>query len=221
MGDIHMTKKAIIFDMDGVIFDTERAYLKCWQEVYKEHGYEITEEFYITLLGKDRPSIMNILYDTFGKDFKAEYMFNLCDLKLKECIERKEVPIKEGVLEIFDYLKKNGYKMALATSSPKPKLNMQLKIHNLEEVFDAIVCGDDVTVSKPNPEIFLKSAEKLGVSPDECIVIEDSPAGIMAGYNAGMTSFHVEDLKKADEEIIQYSDKQFKNLIEVREYLNL
>ena len=71
-------------------------------------------------------------------------------------------------------------------------------------------------------ELTLKDvAEKLGVSPDECIVIEDSPAGIMAGYNAGMTSFHVEDLKKADEEIIKYSDKQFKNLIEVREYLNL
>ena len=109
--------------------------------------------------------------------------------------------------------------MALATSSPKTKLDMQLKIHNLEEVFDTIVCADDVTKSKPDPSIFLKSAEKLNVKSEDCIVIEDSPAGIRAAYNAGMTGFHVEDLKKADEEIIKYSNKQFKNLNEVREYL--
>lgn len=215
-----MKKNAIIFDMDGVIFDTERVYMNIWIKVYAKHGYEMTRDIYKTFIGRDRMSVIVILHNIYGQDFPAEEMFKKCDLKLKEAIDNGQVPVKSGALEILDYLKKQNYKLALATSSSKNKLEMQLKIHNLKNIFDDIVCADDVTKSKPDPEIFLIAAQKLCAKTEECIVIEDSPAGIEAAYNAGISALHVEDLVPANEEIIKHSDEQFKNLFEVKKYIS-
>ena len=215
-----MKKNAVIFDMDGVIFDTERVYMNIWIKVYKEHGFEMTPEIYKTLIGRDKPSLIKMMKERYGHRYDGQEIFKECEAYLKKAIDAGQVPVKEGALEIFKYLKKNNFKMAIATSSPRNKLDMQLKIHDLEKVFDAIICADDVTESKPNPEIFLVSAKKLNANIDECIVIEDSPAGIKAAYNAGITAIHVEDLVKADDDIKKYSDKQFKNLMEVQEYIS-
>ena len=197
-----MKKNAVIFDMDGVIFDTERVYMNIWMKVYKEHNFEMTPEIYKILIGRDKLSLIKMLGEKYGDRYNGKEMFEECEMYLKNAIDAGEVPIKEGALEIFDYLKNNGFKMAIATSSPRNKLQMQLKIHDLEKVFDAIICADDVTKSKPDPEIFLVAAKKLNAHPDECIVIEDSPAGIKAAYNAGITAIHVEDLVEADDEIV-------------------
>lgn len=215
-----MNKTAVIFDMDGVIFDTERVYMQIFINVYDKFGYKMTKDIYVTLIGRDRGSVIKRLYEVYGDDFPVEEIFKECDAELKKAIDAGRVPVKEGALEIFKYLKDNKYKMALATSSSKTKLEMQLKIHNLEEVFDEIVCADDVVRSKPDPSIFLAAARKLKVKPEECIVIEDSPAGIEAAYNAGMMGIHVEDLVKADDKIKRYSVKQFKNLNEVKGFLD-
>lgn len=215
-----MRKDSVIFDMDGVIFDTERVYMKIWMKVYKEHGYEMTPEIYKTLIGRDKPSLIKILENRYGNNFNGVEMFKECEMHLKNAIDKGEVPIKEGALEIFDYLKDRDFKMAIATSSPRTKLDMQLKIHNLEEAFDQIICADDVTKSKPDPEIFLVAAKKLNSKPENCIVIEDSPAGIQAAYNAGIAAVHVEDLVKPDDRIKSCSVDQFKNLFEVKEYLS-
>ncbi|MBE6050870.1 MAG: HAD family phosphatase [Clostridium sp.] len=214
-----MNNKAIIFDMDGVIFDTERVYMNIWIEVYTKYGYKMNREIYTTFIGRDRNSITKMLYNLYGESFEAKKIFEECDRKLKEAIDNGKVPVKEGALELFDFLKLKGYKMALATSSPKEKLEMQLKIHNLQDVFDCIICADDVKESKPNPEIFLCSARKLNADVEECIVIEDSPAGIEAAYNAGISAFHVEDLVKANDNIINHSSKQFKDLLEVKKFI--
>lgn len=215
-----MVKDSIIFDMDGVIFDTERIYMDIWIKVYRKHGYEMTPELYKTFIGRDKPSLIKILEDKFGAGFNGVEMFDECERYLKEAIDEGKVTIKEGSLEIIDFLKKKNYKLAIATSSPRTKLDMQLKIHNLEECFDAIICADDVTKSKPDPEIFLVAAEKLSTKPEKCIVIEDSPAGICAAYNAGIAAIHVEDLVQADERIKSCSIEQFKNLYEVKDYIS-
>lgn len=215
-----MNKNAVIFDMDGVIFDTERVYMNIWIKVYKEHNFEMTPEIYKTLIGRDKPSLIKILSERYGSRYDGIEMFEECEAHLKKAIDSGEVPVKEGALELFDYLKNKGFKMAIATSSPRTKLDMQLKIHDLEKVFDAIICADDVTKSKPDPEIFLVAAKKLNADVDECIVIEDSPAGIKAAYNAGITAIHVEDLVKADDEIKRCSVEQFHSLIDVKEYIS-
>lgn len=211
--------KAVLFDMDGVIFDTEREYLKEWEVIFKKYGYKMKKEIYISVMGRGRKKVKEIFKEKFGEDLPIDKMYIEKDKMLKEAVENNKVPLKEGALELLEFLKENGYKIALATSAKRERVKIQVSHAKIENIFDAIVCSEDITNSKPDPEIFLKAAEKVCVNPENCIVIEDSEAGIKAAFNAKMMGFHVEDLKKADESILKYSYKNFKNLIEIKEYI--
>ena len=211
--------KAVLFDMDGVIFDTEREYLKEWEVIFKKYGYKMKKEIYISVMGRGRKKVKEIFKEKFGEDLPIDKMYIEKDKMLKEAVENNKVPLKEGALELLEFLKENGYKIALATSAKRDRVKIQVSHAKIENIFDAIVCSEDIINSKPNPEIFLKAAEKVCVNPENCIVIEDSEAGIKAAFNAKMMGFHVEDLKKADESILKYSYKNFKNLIEIKEYI--
>lgn len=211
--------KAVLFDMDGVIFDTEREYLKEWEAIFKKYGYKMKKEIYISVMGRGRKKVKEIFKEKFGEDLPIDKMYIEKDKMLKKAVENNKVPLKEGALELLEFLKENGYKIALATSAKRERVKIQVSHAKIENIFDAIVCSEDITNSKPDPEIFLKAAEKVCVNPENCIVIEDSEAGIKAAFNAKMMGFHIEDLKKADESILKYSYKNFKNLIEIKEYI--
>lgn len=211
--------KAIIFDMDGVIFDTERVYLDIWSKVFEKYGYKITKEIYISVMGRGRKKVKEIFLKNFGEDMPIEEMYLEKDAMLFKIIENNEVPMKLGAYDLLKYLKENNYKIALATSAKRDRVKKQIEGAEIKSFFDTVVCGDDIVNSKPNPEIFIRAACNLEVEKENCIVIEDSPAGIEAAYNANIIGFHVEDLKKADENIEKYCYKSFKNLIEVREFL--
>lgn len=211
--------KAIIFDMDGVIFDTERVYLDIWSKVFEKYGYKITKEIYISVMGRGRKKVKEIFLKNFGEDMPIEEMYLEKDAMLFKVIENNEVPMKLGAYDLLKYLKENNYKIALATSAKRDRVKKQIEGAEIKSFFDTVVCGDDIVNSKPNPEIFIRAACNLEVEKENCIVIEDSPAGIEAAYNANIIGFHVEDLKKADENIEKYCYKSFKNLKEVREFL--
>lgn len=213
--------KAVIFDMDGVIFDTERVYLDIWSKVFRKYGYEISKEIYISVMGRGRKKVKEIFINNFGENMPIEEMYIEKDAMLLDAIEKNKVPMKLGAYDLITYLKDNNYKIALATSAKRERVIKQIEGAKIKVFFDTIVCGDDITKSKPNPEIFIKAAYNLDVDKENCIVIEDSPAGIEAAYNADMIGFHVEDLKEADDDIRRYCHKTFKNLIEVREYLDI
>ena len=211
--------KAVIFDMDGVLFDTERVYLESWIKVFKEYGYTMTKEMYIPLMGTGRKNVKEVFKKTFGDNIPIEEMYVKKDELLFKAIDNNEVPLKLGAIDILCYLKEEGYKIALATSAKRDRVTKQIQANNMNNMFNAIVCGDDVVNSKPDPEIFLKAAKKLDVNPENCVVIEDSLAGIKGANKGGMKGSHVEDLKKADDEIKTLSTKTFKNLVEIKEYL--
>ena len=213
--------KALIFDMDGVIFDTERVYLEGWTKIFKDYGYEMTKDVYISVMGTGRQNVKKVFLDVFGQDLPINEMYIKKDEQLMDAISKGLVPLKEGAKELLKAAREKGYKTALATSSRRERLDIQLKSKNMEEYFDTIVCGDDISKGKPDPEIFLSACYKLDLKPEECIVIEDSPAGIKGAYDGKMTGFHVEDLKEADDEILKYCYKNFKNLLQIKEYLNL
>ena len=213
--------EAVLFDMDGVIFDTESIYLDIWTKVFQSYGYIMTKDVYISVMGRGRKNVIKTFVDLYGQDLPIIQMYKEKDEKLIEVIDKGQVPMKVGVKEILTFLKENGYKVALATSAKRERAIKQLKMANIKELFDFIVCGDEVINSKPNPEIFLKAAEELSVKPENCIVIEDLPAGIKSAYNANMIGIHVEDLKKADEIILKYCHKSFKNLIDIKEYISI
>ena len=215
-----MGKKAVIFDMDGVIFDTEKVYLDIWIEVFEKYGYKMTKELYVNVMGTGRKNVIKTFLENFGDDLPIEKMYEEKDNQLFYIIENQGIPLKEGVKELFSMLKEKNYKIALATSAKRERVEKQIKDKWLKESFDAIVCGDDVDKGKPSPDIFLKAAKKIDVEPENCFVVEDSPAGIKAAFSGGMKGIHVEDLKAADEDILKYCEKNFKNLQEIKEYLS-
>ena len=211
---------AVLFDMDGVIFDTENVYLDIWTKVFEKYGYTMTLDVYISVMGTGRENVIKTFLEIYGEDLPIGEMYIEKDKKLEKVIKNGLVPTKQGAKEILNYFKQKNYKIALATAAKRDRVAMQLKMADMIDIFDDIVCGDDIKFGKPNPEIFLKAAQKLSVDPGKCLVIEDSPAGIKAAFNAKMTGIHVEDLKKADEEILNYCYKSFKNLLEIQEYFN-
>ena len=215
-----MGKKAVIFDMDGVIFDTEKVYLDIWIEVFEKYGYKMTKELYVNVMGTGRKNVIKTFLENFGDDLPIEKMYEEKDNQLFYIIENQGIPLKEGVKELFSMLKEKDYKIALATSAKKERVEKQIKDKWLKESFDAIVCGDDVEKGKPSPDIFLKAAKEIDVEPENCFVVEDSPSGIKAAFSGGMKGIHVEDLKVADEEILKYCQKNFKNLQEIKKYLS-
>ena len=210
--------KSIIFDMDGVIFDTELVYLEIWSKVFEKYGYKLQKEVYAEVLGTGRENVKKVFLNNYGNELPIDKMYREKDEDLEKAVD-KGIPLKQGAYEILSYLKNNNYKIALATSASKERALKQLRYADIEKFFDVIVSRDDVKETKPNPDIFLKAAKKLNVNPNECIVIEDSSAGIKAAFNAGMAGIHVVDLKEADEEILSKAYKSFNNLNEIRSEL--
>ena len=207
----------VIFDMDGVLFDTEKVYLDVWTKVFEKHGYKITKEIYCKVIATGRENVKKVFKEEFGEKLPIEEMYKEKDKALEEEI-KKGIPIKDGAYELLKYLKYKKYKLALAISASRERMVKQLNQSNFKHIFDAVVCRDDVKKTKPNPEIFLKAAKKLKVNPQECIVIEDSSAGVEAAYKGKMTPIHVVDLKEADEKIKSYSYRSFNSLYEIKGY---
>lgn len=209
----------VIFDMDGIIFDTERISFDAWKKVCAEVGYEMEEEFYCNLIGRNFKGFSKIMMEKFGDEFPLESLYEKkIELQL-EAIDKDGLPLKKGIHELLDYLKDNGYKVAVATSTTRNRAEEMLRIGGVLSKADYVICGDEVVNSKPDPEIFLKAAKKLGVEPKECIVLEDSGAGIEAAYSAGMLGINVPDMKKPDENMISKSYRICDSLLDVIDVL--
>ena len=185
--------KAIIFDMDGLMIDSERVTFECYQERLKDMNLTMDEEFYKTLLGKPIKGIYQRFYDVYGNDFPIQNVIQDVHQLMAERFETEGVPVKKGLVELLHYLKDNNYKTIVATSSNRDRVDKILAQAKITEFFDDSICGDEVTKGKPNPEVFLKSCQKLGVNVDEAIVLEDSEAGIQASYDANMVKLVMQD----------------------------
>ena len=211
--------KAIIFDMDGLMIDSERVTFECYQEILKGMNLTMDEEFYKTLLGKPLKGIYQRFYDVYGNDFPIEDVIkDVHDLMAKR-FETEGVPIKTGLKSLLEYLKENNYKTIVATSSNRDRVDTILSQAQITDYFDDSICGDEVTKGKPNPEVFLKSCQKLGVNVDEAIVLEDSEAGIQASYDAGIKVICIPDMKYPEKQYEEKTFKILKDLNGVTEYL--
>ena len=201
------------------MIDSERVTFECYQERLKDMNLTMDEEFYKTLLGKPIKGIYQRFYDVYGNDFPIENVIQDVHQLMAERFETEGVPVKKGLVELLHYLKDNNYKTIVATSSNRDRVDKILAQAKITEFFDDSICGDEVTKGKPNPEVFLKSCQKLGVNVDEAIVLEDSEAGIQASYDANIKVICIPDMKYPEK---QYEDKTFKilkDLTEVTAYL--
>ena len=211
--------KAIIFDMDGLMIDSERVTFECYQERLKDMNLTMDEEFYKTLLGKPIKGIYQRFYDVYGNDFPIEDVIQDVHQLMAERFETEGVPVKKGLVELLHYLKDNNYKTIVATSSNRDRVDKILAQAKITEFFDDSICGDEVTKGKPNPEVFLKSCQKLGVNVDEAIVLEDSEAGIQASYDANIKVICIPDMKYPEKQYEEKTFKILKDLTEVTAYL--
>ena len=211
--------KAIIFDMDGLMIDSERVTFECYQERLKGMNLTMDEEFYKTLLGKPLKGIYQRFYDVYGNDFPIEDVIKDVHALMAKRFETEGVPIKTGLKSLLEYLKENNYKTIVATSSNRDRVDKILAQAKITEFFDDSICGDEVTKGKPNPEVFLKSCQKLGVNVDEAIVLEDSEAGIQASYDANIKVICIPDMKYPEKQYEEKTFKILKDLTEVTVYL--
>ena len=203
--------KAIIFDMDGLMIDSERVTFECYQERLKDMNLTMDEEFYKTLLGKPIKGIYQRFYDVYGNDFPIQNVIQDVHQLMAERFETEGVPVKKGLVELLHYLKDNNYKTIVATSSNRDRVDKILAQAKITEFFDDSICGDEVTKGKPNPEVFLKSCQKLGVNVDEAIVLEDSEANIKV--------ICIPDMKYPEKQYEEKTFKILKDLTEVTAYL--
>ena len=211
--------KAIIFDMDGLMIDSERVTFECYQERLKDMNLTMDEEFYKTLLGKPIKGIYQRFYVVYGNDFPIQNVIQDVHQLMAERFETEGVPVKKGLVELLHYLKDNNYKTIVATSSNRDRVDKILAQAKITEFFDDSICGDEVTKGKPNPEVFLKSCQKLGVNVDEAIVLEDSEAGIQASYDANIKVICIPDMKYPEKQYEEKTFKILKDLTEVTAYL--
>lgn len=206
----------VIFDMDGVIFDTERLAHRCWLEVARQKGIKDMDKIYPAIIGCNHSRAAETLLNYYGENFPVENFLQNTRRTFNRYIDTCGVPIKPGVKELLLFLKTNGYMTALASSSDRAIVEKELKSADIYKYFDKIVCGDEVTHSKPDPEIFLKAVSALKSQKRESMVIEDSYNGLQAAVSAGVTAVMVPDMLPATEELIGAGVKVFPNLLSVK-----
>lgn len=195
--------RAVIFDMDGVLFDTERLCSDCWMSFADEIGAdrEQMQKAILACVGRNANDCVRVAEEMLGKDFPYQEYRKKTELLMLETIEREGMPMKPGVREILEWLKSHDYRIAMASSSSRKSVCHHLERAGIRDYFETLTTGDMVEHSKPQPDIYLKACESIGQSPEACYAIEDSPNGIRSAYSAGMKVIMVPDLQQPDEEL--------------------
>ena len=213
--------EAVVFDMDGLMFDTEKLWLDAAIKTNKEYGYNVPPELIVECMGKRKDYIMAHLKEKMGENFDPIEFTNLNRKFMNEDVEKNGLAIKKGLRELLSFLNDKNIKIAIASSSSVEKIHKRFKEANLDiNLFNYVIGGDMVTDPKPNPQIYLKSCEILGVKPENAIALEDSEYGIISATSAGMKAILIPDVKEPSKEIVEMAYKKFDDLNQVMSLFN-
>ena len=215
-----LTIAGVIFDMDGLMFDTERLALNSWQKAAKRFGFTLPEELLIEVVGLNVEDTRKTFERDIGKKVPFDQLRALRLRYNREAILEKGVPVKEGLYDILDLLEKKSIPKAVATTTEYSIMEELLSLSRLLHRFDCLVSGEDVPQSKPAPDIFLLAAKRLSIPPQSCIVLEDSYSGIQAAHNAGMIPILIPDLKATDQEVKKLTYAVFPSLKETALFIS-
>lgn len=213
--------QGVLFDMDGVIFDTERVHENVNDQVSREMGYIFPKEMLQKTYGANKDYLNELLLEYMGPEFNREIFYAESHKRVIKTLNDMGMPLKPGIVELLKYLKKNKLKIAVASSSTVEVIQHYLSMSNLIGYFEVIIGGNMVSYSKPNPEIFIKAAESLNLRPEYCIAIEDSFNGIKSASAAGCHTLMVPDMVQPTEEILQLCHQVFSSLEDIPSYIDL
>lgn len=217
LGDI----SAVIFDMDGLVLDTERTYLIAWQQAAETMGFAPPAAFWQSLSGLGGKDIMLKLAAAGGEGFDLPQFNQLCGSYWREYVQEHGIALRRGVLELLDYLVEQGLPYGLATNSPAANAHECLRLAGISGAFALVVTRDDVLLPKPSPDLFLTAAERLQVSVAQCLVLEDSHTGIVAAHRAGARSVLVPSAASVDPLTLALCDGVADDLLQVLALLKL
>ena len=210
---------AVIFDMDGVIFDSERGCLVCWNELASKYDIPDIESSFLRCTGTNDAKTREIMLETYGQDFPYDHFAKEASLLFHEKYDGGRLPVKKGTRELLSFLKEKKVPLALASSTRRESVTRELSEASLLPFFDVLICGDMVKKSKPDPDIYLRACQELHVNPAASFAIEDSFNGIRSAHAGALRPLMVVDLLPPDEEMKRLAEKIFSDLLEVKNYL--
>ena len=211
-----MILELVIFDMDGLMFDTEPLGAVCFARAATQFGYIIEEEFRYQLIGINANDHYALMKSKFGQDCPAKEIHELSKKLRSDYLYKHGIVIKPGLFELITYLKNKGIKIAVASSSAYSKINEYLALAGLKNIFDLIVGGDDLEHGKPDPEIFLKVLKYFKIAADHALVLEDSTNGILAANAANIPVVCVPDYLPNCKEVLARTSAVLPSLVEVK-----
>lgn len=212
--------KAVIFDMDGLMFDTENYWIEFGIDIAKNFGYNLTEKFINKITGTNYDNIKRNLFITYGDKFPIEDFYEELRNKIYNDMETNGIRIKKGLIELLKYLKDNNYLIAIASSTSKIIIEKYLSYANIDKnIFNIIVSGVDFKNGKPFPDIYINTCKLLNIKSDETLVLEDSTNGIISAYNANCDVIWIPDRIKVPLDIQKLAINKFDSLIDVIDFL--
>lgn len=196
--------RAVIFDLDGTLIDTEKYYRVFWPKALAAFGYHMTDEQALRLRSLGRPFAPALLKEWFGEELDYYAVRQKRKDMMEEYLDREGVQRKPGALELVRKLKELGIVTAIATASDLERTEKYLRLTGLEGYFDRLISATQVKEGKPAPDIYTYACEQLGLAPAECLAVEDSPNGVLSAYRAGCRTVMVPDQTEPDEELKKY-----------------
>ncbi len=193
--------KAVIFDMDGVLIDTEKWLTKYWCQAAGEAGFSMEMKYALAIRSLAGKYAEQYLQGIFGDDFSYWEIRERRKELMREHLKKHGVEKKQGADELLDYLRAHKIKTAVATATDFPRTRSYLTEIGIYDKFDEIICASMVENGKPKPDIYLYACKRLGLTPGECVAVEDSPNGVRSASSAGLRTIMVPDLTEPDEEI--------------------
>lgn len=212
--------QGVVFDVDGVLFDSERLMHQVWKEVGAEMGWSQPGEDYLEFVGNGRSIIYEKMLSFYGPDFPKEEFLQRCSQRLQEQMEQNGVPLKPGVRTLLDFLQSRGIPMALATSTAMVRTRPRMEIAGLTGYFQAMITGDQIQNGKPHPDIYLTACRALGTDPKHTLAVEDSRNGILSASAAGMPVVMVPDMIPPTAELEALLWRRLSSLDELYQELN-
>lgn len=210
--------KAVVFDMDGLLVDTEAAARAAFYEIAAELGHEVPMDVYVQMIGVPGVQGREALHAHFGPDVALDPLWDAWGRRFYSMAEAG-VALKAGVVELLDHLDAAALPRAIATSSPHRDVESHLAHHGLRERFHSVIARGDYARGKPHPDPFLMAAETLNVPPHACLALEDSHNGVRAAHAAGMMTVMVPDLLDPTEEMRGLCVRIADSLHDVRDLL--